>query len=324
MAGLAGLLHPLPARAQQPPELSGEPVCGEVAVVGRPGENPDPSAVYELQLGLRLLAMFPYPLDGRYDPFTRESVAAFQRRVGLVPDGVAGPQTWAALAKSFEERLSALVNSQREAVRAAPDEPDVPLHPDVRPGGYWIVVDTRHLHLTLYRDGQVVERWPVAVGKPSTPTPVGEWRVVHKSRDWGGGFGTRWLGLDVPWGIYGIHGTNKPWSIGTRASAGCIRMLNHDVEKLWDMVPRGTPATVVGLEPEARWNEPIPMGVHGWNVPLLQWALRREGFDPGRADGRMGETTMRAVREAQRVLGLAPVDAATPELFRALGLEVRP
>ena len=47
--------------------------------------------------------------------------------------------------------------------------------------------------------------------------------------NWGGGFGTRWLGLNVPWGIYGIHGTNQPWSIGTQASAGCIRMFNRHV-----------------------------------------------------------------------------------------------
>ena len=106
-------------------------------------------------------------------------------------------------------------------------------------GEMMIVVDTIQLKLTLYVDGEPYKTYPVAVGRPNqfTLSPVGEWRIVHKSRNWGGGFGTRWMGLNVPWGIYGIHGTNKPWSIGTRASAGCIRMFNRDVEELYAWVP---------------------------------------------------------------------------------------
>lgn len=294
--------------------------CGEVDVVGRPGEPDNPDAVRELQLGLRLLALFPYPIDGVYDRPTREAVRAFQARHGLQPDGVAGPETWKALARTFENEAADMVASQRAASRSAPPPRHVPRHPDVKPGSYWIVIDTNEVHLTLYRDDELVGRWPVAVGKPETITPVGEWRIVRKARDWGGGFGTRWLELDVPWGIYGIHGTNKPWSIGSRASGGCIRMFNSDVEKIWEIVPEGTPVTIAGVQPEAVWESPVQAGAKGWNVPVLQWALRRAGFDPGRADGRMGESTMRAVAEAQRVLGLPRVQAATLDLFRALGL----
>lgn len=297
-----------------------EAVCGEPSSLGRPGQTPDPVAVYELQLGLRLLGLFPHPLDGRYDPRTREAVRAFQRAGGLQPDGVAGPETWQALARAYMRQARDVAAAQEAAARAAPAPDRVPDHPEVRPGGYWIVIDTRNRHLTLLKDGDTMARWPVAVGKPETLTPVGEWQVVYKGRDWGNGFGTRWLGLDVPWGIYGIHGTNKPWSIGTYASAGCIRMFNEDVERLWDTVPPQTPVTIVGLLPEAYWDHPIRAGASGRNVPLLQWALRRAGFDPGRADGRMSPSTMEAVKEAQRVLGLAPVEAATPDLFRGLGL----
>lgn len=117
-----------------------------------------------------------------------------------------------------------------------------------------------------------------------------------------------------------VHRANKPWSIGSRASGGCIRMFNEDVERLWDAVPEGTPVTIVGVAPGATWDSPIPAGASGWNVPALQWALRRSGFDGGRADGRMGSLTMQAVAEAQRQWGLPPVAAATPDLFRALGL----
>jgi lipoprotein-anchoring transpeptidase ErfK/SrfK len=38
-----------------------------------------------------------------------------------------------------------------------------------------------------------------------------------------------------------IHGTPQPWSIGTSASSGCIRMVNDHVIQLYDMVDVGTP-----------------------------------------------------------------------------------
>jgi lipoprotein-anchoring transpeptidase ErfK/SrfK len=49
--------------------------------------------------------------------------------------------------------------------------------------------------------------------------------------------GTRWLGLNRKG--YGIHGTNNPRSIGKRASHGCVRMRNRDVEDLFARVAVG-------------------------------------------------------------------------------------
>ncbi len=36
--------------------------------------------------------------------------------------------------------------------------------------------------------------------------------------------------------LYRIHGTSEPWTIGTNASSGCIRMFNEDVIELYDRV----------------------------------------------------------------------------------------
>ncbi|WP_425493275.1 L,D-transpeptidase [Microvirga zambiensis] len=44
---------------------------------------------------------------------------------------------------------------------------------------------------------------------------------------------------------YAIHGTNRPSSIGTYASYGCIRMLNEDIVHLYDQVNVGTRVVVV-------------------------------------------------------------------------------
>jgi lipoprotein-anchoring transpeptidase ErfK/SrfK len=46
-------------------------------------------------------------------------------------------------------------------------------------------------------------------------------------------------------GEYAIHGTNRPDSIGTYASYGCIRMHNHDIVDLFDRVAVGTQVVVV-------------------------------------------------------------------------------
>lgn len=113
-----------------------------------------------------------------------------------------------------------------------------------------IVIDVPACLLTFFRMGRFHKLYPCAVGRPSTPTPRGQWHVVAKVEHPGWAvLGTRWMELDVPWGRYGIHGTNAPWSIGHWVSNGCIRMYNHDVEELYEMVPLGTPVRIVGRYP---------------------------------------------------------------------------
>lgn len=46
--------------------------------------------------------------------------------------------------------------------------------------------------------------------------------------------------------LYRIHGTNQPWSIGLNLSSGCIRLLNKDVEHLYENVKLNSKVVVVG------------------------------------------------------------------------------
>ncbi len=46
--------------------------------------------------------------------------------------------------------------------------------------------------------------------------------------------------------IFRIHGTNQPWTIGLNMSSGCIRMMNKDVEHLYDRADVGAKVIVVG------------------------------------------------------------------------------
>jgi hypothetical protein len=170
-----------------------------------------------------------------------------------------------------------------------------------------IVIDTSRRTLTLLIDGEPVRTYPCAVGRPRTPSPTGEWKIVSKSYNWGGGFGSRWLGLNVPWGIYGIHGTNKDWSIGRSSSAGCIRMFNRDVEDLFRRVTVGTPVRIIGPRPALRLRDNLAAPTAGPEVVELQLRLREIGFAAGWADGRFGPRTVAAVQELQAFYGL-PVD----------------
>nr|WP_265415908.1 L,D-transpeptidase [Paenibacillus albus] len=109
--------------------------------------------------------------------------------------------------------------------------------------------------LYVYTGIAIVKSFDIASGKRQGLTPIGSFEIVTKiknpwylAKDIPGGdpknpLGSRWLGLSVPNTAgtkYGIHGTNAPSSIGTNASAGCIRMNNNDVEWLFDTIPTGT------------------------------------------------------------------------------------
>jgi hypothetical protein len=184
-----------------------------------------------------------------------------------------------------------------------------------------LVVDLEQRTITLYENGQTVRQFPVAIGKGSTPTPVGEWKITSKGLNWGGGFGTRWMGFNVPWGIYGIHGTNKPGSIGQAASAGCLRMQNRDVEELYPLVPIGTPLIITGPLPESLRQWCYRPGQIGQEIVVLQFALRGAGFDPGKADARFGPQTEMAVRELECCYGLTVDGIADANVLILLGLK---
>lgn len=103
---------------------------------------------------------------------------------------------------------------------------------------YEIFVNTKNFTLTLLKDGKTFKTYPIAIGKPSTPTPKGTFRIINKAYNPGGPFGARWLGLSIKG--YGIHGTNNPSSIGKAVSNGCIRTYNKNIIELYNTVPIGT------------------------------------------------------------------------------------
>lgn len=113
-------------------------------------------------------------------------------------------------------------------------------------GNFILIEQQKHL-LSLYCHGKLFKQYPVAVGKKSTPTPLGSFKIINKvKKPWKPAFGVRWLGFHpAGWPAYGIHGTNEPWSIGKSVSHGCVRMRNADVLELYYAVETGTPIKIV-------------------------------------------------------------------------------
>jgi len=134
-----------------------------------------------------------------------------------------------------------------------------------------IVVSIPDRKLAVVEAGRVVKIFSTAVGAPDSPSPTGTYKIVQRLSDptWytkgkivpPGKFnplGTRWLGLSLKG--YGIHGTSSPTSIGHNVSHGCIRLRNHDVEKLFEMVAVGDQVELYGertIETDEIFGEPV-------------------------------------------------------------------
>jgi lipoprotein-anchoring transpeptidase ErfK/SrfK len=128
-----------------------------------------------------------------------------------------------------------------------------------------ITVDREGFRLRLFKRLRISKRYGIAVGMAGLDTPAGLYRIQNKQvdpawtkphSDWvpadqqgdvvpGGDpsnpLKARWMGI---YDGVGIHGTSEDWSIGSRASHGCIRMHVSDVIDLYDRVPVGTPVLI--------------------------------------------------------------------------------
>jgi hypothetical protein len=126
----------------------------------------------------------------------------------------------------------------------------------LRRGAYSLHADLSGRRLELRRGGRLIRRISMAIGRPGSETPTGRFAVTDKLR--GGNYGPYYgcciLALSAhqpkpPAGWQGgnriaIHGTNSPGTIGSAASAGCLRAADSDLEVLMRRVPLGTPVFI--------------------------------------------------------------------------------
>ncbi|MDR1916731.1 MAG: L,D-transpeptidase [Synergistaceae bacterium] len=127
--------------------------------------------------------------------------------------------------------------------------------------GTLVVINKSSYSLVLYKDGAMLKKYRIAVGRNSgnkmrvgdMRTPEGEFPIVQIqnasswTHDFGdgkgqikGAYGPYFIRLGTPgWTGIGIHGTHAPTSIGTKVTEGCIRLNNRDLLELRSMVSIG-------------------------------------------------------------------------------------
>ena len=128
-----------------------------------------------------------------------------------------------------------------------------------------IIVDTGEKHLYLVLGNGKAIRYGIGTARDGF-----EWSGTHKvsnKREWPGWTPPEEMkrrqpnlpdympgGINNPLGaraiyigstLYRIHGTNEPWTIGQDVSSGCIRMVNDDVEDLYERVKIGAKVIVL-------------------------------------------------------------------------------
>lgn len=129
-----------------------------------------------------------------------------------------------------------------------------------------------------------VVTFPVGVGSEGWGTPLGKTRIVRKQANptWYVPKSIRERDPELPaavppgpdnplgtnalylgWPSYLIHGTNKPYGVGRRASHGCIRLYPEDIVKLFEAVEIGTQVRVVDQPVKLGWvNGDLVLEVH--------------------------------------------------------------
>jgi L,D-transpeptidase ErfK/SrfK len=140
--------------------------------------------------------------------------------------------------------------------------------PDVREDGLLINLPQRMLY--YFRASVLVAAYPVGLGKPSWPTPTGEFSVIDKAtnKTWripksiqeemrregqvvmtemppgpDNPLGKYWLGLSLS--SIGIHSTIAPASVYHFQSHGCIRLHPDDIEALFPQIERGSSGNII-------------------------------------------------------------------------------
>jgi lipoprotein-anchoring transpeptidase ErfK/SrfK len=130
-------------------------------------------------------------------------------------------------------------------------------------GDPYVIVNKASNRLAFIEEGKVVEVYKVATGKSSELTPEGQFTITvkavdpyYRKKDIPGGdksnpLGTRWIGFDAnntDGRTFGIHGNNNPSSIGRFVTAGCIRMYEKDVQKIYSKIKVGTKIKVISTD----------------------------------------------------------------------------
>ncbi len=205
--------------------------------------------VKQIQERLTELHYFDGPISGNYMNMTIAAIKAFQENNGLTVDGITGTETWNALF-DLDFALDA---------SATPRPTPVPT-----PIPYSMTVDVKNQAVIVYGldengDHTVPVRFMVcSTGKTGTPSDVGQFTLSGTKARWAffslyGSYAQFWTKINeniafhsVIYNEVDLNALNRKSynMLGSRASHGCIRLLNHDALWIYENIGEGTLVTI--------------------------------------------------------------------------------
>jgi len=301
------------------------------------------SRVKQVQQRLTELHYFSGPISGNYLNKTIEAVKLFQEKHNLKVDGITGAETWSVL---FDTKYALDASA---TPRPTPEPTPIP---------YALTVDVKNQAVIAYaRDEQGQYTLPVrfmvcSTGMVSTPSEVGVFTLDGTKARWAffslyGSYAQFWTKItediafhSVIYNEVDLQALNRKSynMLGSRASHGCIRLLNHDAQWIYENIGEGTTVTItedlpldtelrVALKPRelsSRWKsapttpEPtaspeyrsdaqppefrrMKKGSSGEDVYWLQMKLKELGYYKGlMATGSYLKGTVNAVKAFQK------------------------
>lgn len=195
---------------------------------------------------------------------------------------IKGHESLIEIARTFELGYNEIIQANPDLDPFIPGEgmsveiPTSWILPDVK-SYKGIVINLSEMRLYYFfteRGSRVVTTFPIGIGTEGYDTPEGDFTVIEKIEN------PSWYvpesiqkekpylpkvlppGPDNPLGSHAlrlslrtilIHGTNKPWGVGRRASHGCIRLYPEDIPRLFELVPNGSSVTIV--------RQPVKIGI---------------------------------------------------------------
>ena len=323
------------------------------------------SRVKQIQQRLTELHYFTGPISGNYMNQTMEAIKKFQENHNLKVDGITGAETWSAL---FD------LNYALDA--SATPRPT----PETTPIPYALTVDVKNQAVIAYaRDDAgnyiVPVRYMVcSTGKVATPSDVGVFTLDGTKARWAffslyGSYAQFWTKINediafhsVIYNEVDLQALNRKSynMLGSRASHGCIRLLNHDAQWIYENVGEGTIVTItedlpldtelrVALKPRElsnKWDsapitpEPtaspeysgdtqppefrrMKKGSSGEDVYWLQMKLKELGYYQGNlATGTYLDGTVKAVKAFQKDHDLSADGIAGEKTLEAIYADV--
>lgn len=224
------------------------------------------------------------PAADQIYPFSRDEMV-----IGSIQTHkIVGDESLIELARKFGIGYNEIVDANPGLDPFVPGEgeevtiPTAWILPDIPSSGELIInISEMRLYFFSKHSNSTVRTFPIGIGSEGNETPVGSFKIIDKmvNPSWNVPESIRKErpelprvvppGPENPLGTHAlrlslrsilIHGTNRPFAVGRRASHGCIRMYPEDIPKLFQAVPKGTEVSII--------QQPVKAGLIGNRIYL--------------------------------------------------------